>query len=237
LAELLTVENVTAGYGAAVAIEEISFAMPEGGALAVLGRNGTGKTTLIRTIVGLTTRFGGQIRLAGRDVTSLSPEQRAAAGIGWVPQERGIFRSLSVEENLTATARPGPWTVARLYGLFPRLAERRGGSGTNLSGGEQQMLSIGRALLLNPRILLLDEPLEGLAPIIVEEVLSALRRVRNEEGTATIIIEQKAKKALGIAESALILDRGRIVHRATSAELLADPALLEAHLRPQSRSA
>jgi branched-chain amino acid transport system ATP-binding protein len=230
VAELLAVENLTAGYGRAVAIDGISLTLAEGAALALLGRNGTGKTTLINTIVGLTARFAGAVRLAGRDITRLAPEQRAAAGIGWVPQERGIFRSLTVAENLAAVARPGPWTLPRVFALFPRLAERRGNMGVNLSGGEQQMLAIGRALVLNPRIILLDEPLEGLAPIIVEELAAALRRIHAEEGTAAIIVEQKARVALSLAEDAIILDRGRIVYRGRSDRLLADPAMLEAHL-------
>jgi branched-chain amino acid transport system ATP-binding protein len=230
VAELLAVENLTAGYGRAVAIDGISLTLAEGAALALLGRNGTGKTTLINTIVGLTARFAGTVRLAGVDITRLAPEQRAAAGIGWVPQERGIFRSLTVTENLAAVARPGPWTLPRVFALFPRLAERRRNMGVNLSGGEQQMLAIGRALVLNPRIMLLDEPLEGLAPIIVDELAAALRRIHAEEGTAAIIVEQKARVALSLAEDAIILDRGRIVHRGRSDILLSDPALLEAHL-------
>ena len=230
MAELLAGDVLSAGYGAAIAIHNISFSLAEGEALALLGRNGTGKTTLINTLVGLTTLHHGTVRLAGRDITGLAPEMRAAAGIGWVPQERGIFRSLSVEENLTAVARPGPWTRDRTFALFPRLAERRASRSFTLSGGEQQMLAIARALVLNPRVLLLDEPLEGLAPIIVGEVLAALQRIRAEEGTAAIIVEQKARTVLAITEHAIILDRGRIVHSGRSAELLARPGLLDAHL-------
>jgi branched-chain amino acid transport system ATP-binding protein len=230
MAELLAAELITAGYGAATAIHNISFTLREGQGLALLGRNGTGKTTLINTIVGLTTLQRGTIRLAGRDITRLVPEDRAAAGIGWVPQERGIFRSLSVEENLTAVERPGPWTCERVYGLFPRLRERRRSHGATLSGGEQQMLAIARALVLNPRVILLDEPLEGLAPIIVGEVLAALRRIHLEEGTAAIIVEQKARTVLAITEAAIILDRGRLVYSGPSAELLARPDLIETHL-------
>jgi branched-chain amino acid transport system ATP-binding protein len=232
--ELLAVDSLTAGYGDAVVIEDISFALAEGGAMALLGRNGTGKTTLINTIVGLTTRFSGSVRLAGRDIAGLRPEERAVAGIGWVPQERGVFRTLTVEENLTAVARRGAWTTRRVFSLFPRLAERRSNMGINLSGGEQQMLAIGRALVLNARVLLLDEPLEGLAPIIVEELLGALRRIHYEEGTAAIIVEQKARLALSIAEEAIILDRGRIVCRGRSGDILADEAVLEAHLGAQA---
>jgi branched-chain amino acid transport system ATP-binding protein len=230
MAELLAGDVLTAGYGAAIAIHNISFSLQEGQALALLGRNGTGKTTLINTLVGLTTLHHGTIRLAGRDITGLAPEARAAAGIGWVPQERGIFRSLTVEENLTAVARPGPWTQDRAFALFPRLAERRWSGGAVLSGGEQQMLAIARALVLNPRVMLLDEPLEGLAPIIVDEVLAALRRIHAEEGTAAIIVEQKARTVLAITERAIILDRGRLVHSGASADLLARPGQLDAFL-------
>jgi len=230
MAELLAGDVLTAGYGAAIAIRDISFSLQEGQALALLGRNGTGKTTLINTLVGLTTLHHGTVRLAGRDITGLAPEARAAAGLGWVPQERGIFRSLSVEENLTAVARPGPWTRDRAFALFPRLAERRRSRGAVLSGGEQQMLAIARALVLNPRVILLDEPLEGLAPIIVGEVLAALRRIHVEEGTAAIIVEQKARTVLAITETAIILDRGRLVHSGASAELLARPGQLDAYL-------
>jgi branched-chain amino acid transport system ATP-binding protein len=230
MADILAVENLTAGYGQAVAIEGVTFALAAGGALALLGRNGTGKTTLINTIVGLTTRFSGAVRLAGRDIVALRPEQRANLGIGWVPQERGIFRTLTVEENLSAISRPGAWTSARVFALFPRLAERRRNMGVTLSGGEQQMLAIGRALVLNPRVILLDEPLEGLAPIIVEELVTALRRIHTEEGIATIIVEQKARVALSLAGDAIILDRGRVVHHGESIGLLSDAAALDTHL-------
>ncbi len=236
MTELLVVEGLTAGYGAAVVIEEVSFTLAEGKALALLGRNGVGKTTLINTIVGLTTWRAGTIALAGRALTRLRPEERAAAGVGWVPQERGIFRSLTVEENLTAVARHGPWTIARVFGLFPRLKERRRNHGDTLSGGEQQMLAIARALVLNPRVVLLDEPLEGLAPIVVAELVAALGRIHREEGTAAIVVEQHARQVLAIADDAIILDRGKVVRRATSAELLADPAALDAHLGVRDRA-
>jgi len=235
MAELLGGDVLTAGYGAATVIHNISLSLDDGEALALLGRNGTGKTTLINTLVGLTTLHHGSVRLSGRDITAVPPEGRAAAGIGWVPQERGIFRSLTVEENLTAVARPGPWTRARALALFPRLAERRGNRGNTLSGGEQQMLAIARALVINPRVLLLDEPLEGLAPIIVGEVLAALRRIRAEEGTAAIIVEQKARTVLAITDQAMILDRGRLVYRGASAELLERPDVLDAHLSARER--
>jgi branched-chain amino acid transport system ATP-binding protein len=230
MAELLEIERLSAGYGEARVISEVTLSVAEGSALALLGRNGMGKTTLIDSIVGVTRRLGGAIRLDGRDITALRPEERARAGIGWVPQERNIFRSLTVEENLTAVARRGPWNADKVFALFPRLAERRANLGNRLSGGEQQMLAIGRALVLNPRIVLLDEPLEGLAPILVEELLAALRRIVREEGLAAIIVEQNARKALAVTDRAAILERGSIVHQADSADLRYDRAALEAHL-------
>ena len=230
MADLLTLEGVSAGYGEAVVISEISLSLREGEALAVLGRNGTGKTTLINTIVGVTRRLGGTLTLAGCDITRRRPEGRVAGGIGWVPQERNIFKSLTVEENLTAVARPGPWNVARAYGLFPRLKDRRAHLGSQLSGGEQQMLAIARALVLNPRVLLLDEPTEGLAPIIVEELLRALTSLFRDEGLSGLVVEQHAQKILSVTDRAIILDRGSIVHAAASAELRTDAATLERHL-------
>jgi branched-chain amino acid transport system ATP-binding protein len=226
MSDLLTLDKIAAGYGEAQVLSGISLSLREGEALALLGRNGTGKTTLINTIMGLTRRRGGTLTLAGRDITKLRPDQRALAGIGWVPQERNIFRSLTVEENITAVMTPGPWDVERIFGLFPRLAERRRNLGTQLSGGEQQMLAVGRALALNPRILLLDEPLEGLAPIIVEELLGALRRIIVEERMAAIIVEQSARKILPLTERAIILDRGTIAHEGPSPELAGDAVRL-----------
>jgi len=230
MADLLRVQGLTAGYGEAVVIEDVAFSLGEARALALLGRNGTGKTTLITSLVGVTRYRSGSITMSGRELARLRPDQRAAAGIGWVPQERNIFKSLTVEENLTAVARPGPWSVERIYAMFPRLRERRTNLGTQLSGGEQQMLAIGRALVLNPRLLLLDEPLEGLAPLVVEELLRALSRLVREEGLAAIIVEQHAHKILGITDDALILERGRVVHAAPSAQLLADAATLDRFL-------
>jgi branched-chain amino acid transport system ATP-binding protein len=230
MAELLSIENLRAGYGEAVVLPGMSLRLPEGQVLALLGRNGTGKTTLINSIVGVTRRFGGAIRLAGRDVTPMRPDQRARAGIGWVPQERNIFRSLTVEENMTAVAQPGPWTVERIYEMFPRLKERRNNFGNQLSGGEQQMLAVGRALTLNPRVLLLDEPTEGLAPIIVEELLRALGTITRGSGICTIIVEQNAQKILRLADRVVILERGAIVHDAASHVLKADSAVLERFL-------
>lgn len=230
MSELLTVEDLRAGYGEAIVLDGVSFALASGQSLALLGRNGAGKTTLINTLVGATRYRGGRIGLGGVDVTGYRSDRRAAAGIGWVPQERNIFKSLTVEENLTAVARPGPWGVARVFGMFPRLAERRRNMGNQLSGGEQQMLAVGRALMLNPRLMLLDEPLEGLAPIIVEELLAALRRITREEGLSAIIVEQNARKLLPITDRVVVLERGRIVHDADSASLAADPSKIEAWL-------
>jgi len=232
---LLELEGLSAGYGEARVIPGLSLTIAEAESLALLGRNGMGKTTLLASIVGLTRRFGGRVRLAGRDITALAPEARAAAGIGWVPQERNIFRSLTVEENLTAVARKGAWTPARALALFPRLVERRKNLGTRLSGGEQQMLAIARAVVLNPRVLLLDEPLEGLAPILATELLAALRRIVREEGLAAIIVEQNARKILAMTDRAAVLERGAIAHEAPSASLAADPEALERWLGVKSR--
>ena len=230
MADLLAISALSAGYGRAVVLSDIALRLGEGEALAVLGRNGVVKTTLIDSIVGVTRRFGGSLTLAGREIGPLAPETRAGLGIGWVPQERNIFRSLTVEENLTAVARPGPWTLDRVFELFPRLRERRRQSGGLLSGGEQQMLAIARALVTNPKLLLLDEPTEGLAPIIIEELLRALRRLFREERMAGIIVEQHAHKILPITDRALVLDRGRVVFEAASAALMADSAPLERYL-------
>ena len=225
--ELLRVEGVSAGYGEAVVLSNISLALEEGKTLALLGRNGTGKTTLINTLAGATRQHAGSITLGGVALHKLPAHERAAAGIGWVPQERNIFKSLTVDENLTAVARPGAWTPERVYGMFPRLAERKSNLGTQLSGGEQQMLAVGRALVLNPKLLLLDEPLEGLAPIIVEELLKAIRRITREEGLAAIIVEQHPQAILKISDSAVVLDRGTVVHAGSALDLLEQPALLE----------
>jgi branched-chain amino acid transport system ATP-binding protein len=228
--ELLAIEELCAGYGEAVVLSSLSLSLAEGEALALLGRNGMGKTTLINTIVGVTRYFSGKIALDGADITRMRPDQRAHIGIGWVPQERNIFKSLTVHENLTAVAQPGRWTTEKVYGMFPRLAERRQNLGNQLSGGEQQMLAVGRALVLNPRVLLLDEPLEGLAPIIVDELLAALRRIIRDEGMSAILVEQNAKKILGVTDRAIIVERGNVVHAADSVALAADRAALETHL-------
>ncbi|WP_341918859.1 ABC transporter ATP-binding protein [Polaromonas sp. YR568] len=227
MTELLKVEGLSAGYGEAVVLQGVSLSLDEGKTLALLGRNGTGKTTLINTLAGATRQHGGSILLAGKALHKMAPHERAAAGIGWVPQERNIFKSLTVNENLTAVARPGRWTPERVYEMFPRLGERKSNLGTQLSGGEQQMLAVGRALVLNPRLLLLDEPLEGLAPIIVEELLLAIRRVTRDEGLSAIIVEQHPQAILRISDSAVVLDRGTVVHAGTAEELLEQPQLLE----------
>ena len=228
--DVLRVEGLRAGYGEAIVIDGVSFTIGEGRSLALLGRNGTGKTTLLCTLIGATRYRAGRVELFGEDVTRMRSDQRAAAGIGWVPQERNIFKSLTVEENLTAIARPGRWTVTRVYQMFPRLEERKRNLGTQLSGGEQQMLAIGRALVLNPRLLLLDEPCEGLAPLIVEELLHALERVVREEGLSAIFVEQNPAKILPVTDTAIVLERGTVVHADTSEALLADRATLDHYL-------
>jgi branched-chain amino acid transport system ATP-binding protein len=220
--ELLVVEGLTAGYGEGVVLEDVSLAVDEGDSLALLGRNGMGKTTLLVTLMGLTRVRAGTMRWRGGDLATMPTHRRSNAGLGWVPQERYMFASLTVEEHLTAVARPGRWTVAKVYELFPRLAERRANFGNQLSGGEQQMLAIARALMVNPALLLLDEPMEGLAPIIVQELMNVVRELVDEGGMAVIVVEQHAKLALALTRQAIVLERGRVVHRAPSDALLQD---------------
>jgi branched-chain amino acid transport system ATP-binding protein len=224
---LLALTDVRAGYGDAVVLDGIALEVPDGGSLALLGRNGVGKSTLLLTIMGFTRVSRGAIAWRGRDITRLAPHRRARDGIGWVAQEREIFPSLSVEENLLVASRPGRWDLAAVYDLFPRLNERRASRGNHLSGGEQQMLATARALMTNPALLLLDEPLEGLAPIIVEELTAAIRRLTADEGTAFILVEQHAEVALSLTTDAVVLERGAIVHRARSQDLLKDHATLD----------
>ena len=230
MAELLHIDNLSAGYGEAVILHDICLSLAQGETLALLGRNGTGKTTLINTIAGAARQHGGCILLGGVTFHTLAAHQRAAAGIGWVPQERDIFKSLTVLENLTAVARPGAWTPERVFALFPRLAERKSNMGNQLSGGEQQMLAVGRALVLNPQLLLLDEPLEGLAPIIVEELLRAIAAITRDEGMSAIIVEQHPQAILAIGHQAVVLDQGRVIHSGSASDLQAQPALLDSLL-------
>lgn len=226
MAELLALENVTAGYGDAVVVEGASLSLDEGESLAVLGRNGVGKTTLLRTIVGLTHLQSGAVRWRRKDISGMPVHHRAAAGVGWVPQERGIFPSLTVEEHLTSVARPGPWTLESVYELFPQLTARRSNLGNRLSGGEQQMVAIGRALMLNPELLLLDEPMEGLAPIVIQGLKRIIRKLATEDGMAVILVEQHARLALSLTRNVIVLERGRITHRSPSDALFRDPDLL-----------
>ncbi len=226
MSELLAVDGLSAGYGDSVVLEDVSLSLDDGDSLALLGRNGMGKTTLLVTLMGLTRVHHGTLRWRGNDLAALPTHRRAQAGLGWVPQERFMFASLTVEEHLTAVARPGRWTVQRVYEIFPRLEERRANFGNQLSGGEQQMLAIARALMVNPNLLLLDEPMEGLAPIIVQELMGVIDNLVCDGGMAVIIVEQHAKLALSLTKKAVVLDRGRVVHRSDSGSLLKDPDLL-----------
>jgi branched-chain amino acid transport system ATP-binding protein len=224
---LLRVEDLRAGYGDAVVLDGVTLELAAGGSLAVLGRNGVGKSTLLLSLMGFTSVKRGQIFFKERQISGLAPHRRAQLGMGWVAQEREIFPSLSVEENLTVAARPGRWNAAAVYELFPRLRERRANLGNQLSGGEQQMLAIARALMTNPALLLLDEPLEGLAPIIVEELAASLK---NLHGVATILVEQHTALALALTHDAIVIERGRIVHRARSADFAKDAQTLERYV-------
>jgi len=227
MAELLRMEEVWSGYGDAIVLEDVSLSLEEGGSLALLGRNGMGKTTLLATLVGAAQQSRGTIRFAGKDIAKVPGYRRARAGLGWVPQERDIFPSLSVEENLTVVARPGDWNLERVYEAFPRLRERRTNMGNQLSGGEQQMLAMGRALMLNPRLLLLDEPLEGLAPLIAQELLGVITRMVSAGTMAVILVEQHAHQILPITRQAVVLERGRVAWHGASETLSDDHALLD----------
>ena len=220
----LSVEDLVAGYGPTIVLDGISFDLPPGGTLAVLGRNGVGKSTLLASLMGFTNRHRGTIRCGDQPIETMPSHRRNRLGLGYVPQEREIFPSLSVEENLLVAARPEGWTLDAVYRLFPAIEERRNNSGNRLSGGEQQMVAIARALVGAPKILLLDEPTEGLAPIVVDALSDALARVRDEAGLSIILVEQRVDLALGFARDAIVLDRGRIVYRGSSADLHADEA-------------
>jgi branched-chain amino acid transport system ATP-binding protein len=247
--DLLELTGVTAGYGRTVVVEDVSLSLQEGGALAILGRNGVGKSTLMRTIAGHTTLHGGRTRFAGADVSALPAWQRARLGIGYVPQEREIFPSLSVIENMTVSFRLKPeatvvskpeatdtqWTLERIFALFPSLAERRRNRGNQLSGGEQQMLSIARALALEPRLLLLDEPFEGLAPTLVDKLVGVFERLRGA-GLSIVLAEQHPRVALRMTDEAMVLVRGRVAVHGASRALLDDPAVLEAALTVRDKS-
>jgi branched-chain amino acid transport system ATP-binding protein len=224
--DALRLSNLRAGYGETVILEDVALELPERGSLAVLGRNGVGKTTLLATIMGHTTFHAGDIAFMGQSIARIPVYGRVRRGIGYVPQGREIFPSLSVEENLTVAGRPGRWNVERVYALFPRLKERRGHRGNQISGGEQQMLAIGRALMGNPSLLLMDEPLEGLAPIIIESLVVSLKKLMSEDSLAILLVEQHAKLALQVTQSALVMSRGRVIHHGPSSALLADPERL-----------
>jgi branched-chain amino acid transport system ATP-binding protein len=234
-ADGLALDGVSAGYGETVVLERISLELPPGDTLALLGRNGVGKTTLLATIMGHTRLRAGSIRFAGHEIAGLAPFRRARLGIGFVPQEREIFGSLTVAENLAVAERPGRWSQARMYDFFPALAERRRHRGKELSGGEQQMLAIGRALLGNPSLLLMDEPLEGLAPVIVEALLAGLDRLRREDELALLLVEQHARLALELSRRAVVLDRGAVVFSGSSRELLDAPERLDALISVAAR--
>ena len=227
MASLISADRLTAGYGDSIVLEDVSLELTEGGSLALLGRNGVGKTTLLLTLLGLTRLKSGTIAWRGKEITSLPTFRRAQAGLGWVPQERFMFPSLTLEEHLTVIARPGPWNLARVYSIFPRLEERRRNLGNQLSGGEQQMVAIARALMTNPKLLLLDEPMEGLAPIIVQELMKVISQLVRAGEFAVIVVEQHARLALQLTDQAIVLDRGRVVHRGPSEELLRDQPRLD----------
>jgi len=227
MAELLALEGVSAGYGESVVLEDVSLAVGEGESVALLGRNGVGKTTLIATVMGLTRLHGGAVRFRGANLARAAVHARARAGIGWVPQERRVWASLTVDEHLAAVQRPGAWDVARVRALFPRLDERAHHRGAELSGGEQQMLAIARALVTNPALLLLDEPMEGLAPIVVRELADVLAVLSGSGDLALVLVEQHAEAALEITRRAVVMERGRIVHASASDELLADRGTLD----------
>jgi branched-chain amino acid transport system ATP-binding protein len=227
----LEVRNLSAGYGPTIVLEDVSFAVPSGARLSILGRNGMGKTTLLSTLMGMNRRYGGEILVGGRDLSSLKSSERARQGIGLVPQTRDIFRSLSVEENLIVGIKDRPrGVIQEAYDMFPRLYERRNNLGWQLSGGEQQMLSTARTILGKPSVLLLDEPLEGLAPVICEELMAAFTRLASSGEMTILLVEQRLESALDFAETVLILERGRVVWQGTSEALRADQGLIEHYI-------
>jgi len=227
-AAALALDGVSAGYGETVVLEEVRLTLAEGESVSIIGRNGVGKSTLLATVMGHTSLHGGAIRFRDADISRLPPHRRARAGLAYVPQEREIFPSLSVRENLEVAARPGWWTVDAVFALFPHLRARAGHGGNQLSGGEQQMLAIGRALMGNPSLILMDEPSEGLAPVIVEELVRAIERLRDADGLTLLLVEQNTHLALDISPRVVVMDRGRIVYDGASAALKRDPVRLEA---------
>jgi len=224
----LELDRVTAGYGQTVVLDALSLTLAAGESVSIIGRNGVGKTTLLATVMGHTDLHSGAVRLDGADISRTPSFRRVNLGIGYVPQEREIFPSLTVAENITIGARPGDWTPERLYDMFPNLAERRHNYGNQISGGEQQMLAMARALMTNPRILLMDEPSEGLAPVIVDELMRVLTRLRDTEGMTMILVEQNTRVALSFSERAVVMDRGRVTYDGASKDLREDQAKLEA---------
>jgi branched-chain amino acid transport system ATP-binding protein len=226
MAETLALKGVTAGYGATHVLEGVDLALAHGESVSIIGRNGVGKSTLLETIMGHTTLHAGEMRLRGNRIDAAPPHARALAGLGYVPQEREIFPSLSVRENLELCARSGPWTLDRVFELFPNLKERLANAGTELSGGEQQMLAIARALMTNPSVLLMDEPTEGLAPVIVQALAGVLQRLRGAGDLSIVLVEQNSRVALDFAMRTVVMDRGRIVFDGESDRLRKDPEFL-----------
>jgi branched-chain amino acid transport system ATP-binding protein len=230
MSSALDLRHVSAGYGETVVLEDVDLSLAAGESISVIGRNGVGKTTLLATVMGQTTLRSGDILLDGVSIARIPPYRRANAGLGFVPQEREIFPSLSVQENLEVGARAGPWTAERIFELFPNLRERLRNMGNQLSGGEQQMLAIARALMTNPKVLLMDEPTEGLAPVVVESLAAVLLRLRSDGGLAIVLVEQNSRVALAFSQRTVVMNKGRIVYDGASAALAADASLLESYL-------
>ncbi len=226
----LEVRCLHAGYGRSMVLHNINLAVDAGRSLAILGHNGAGKSTLLATLAGITQQHQGQILLDGYDLSERAPYARTGHGLAWVPQERAVFATLTTQENLATVARPGPWTADDVYALFPRLAERRHHFGNQLSGGEQQMLAIARALVLNPRVLMLDEPLEGLAPLMAEQLLATLGELIRQRDMTVLIVEQNPCQVLPITDDAIIMQRGHVVHQSPSQALMSDADTLRTWL-------